>query len=116
MIITMTTVRVMEVSVDQIVNMSAVGYSLVTAIRAVYMRLRVARAQVLRRTIFGVHACYFYYMFINVILVLVVQMSVMQVIDMIIMHDTRVTALRPVWMSMIFVQVTIGHLRFPLKI
>ena len=114
----MATMRVMKMPIDQIINMLAVGYSLVAAIWTVYMRLRVARAQVLRRTIFRVGGCYFYYMFINVILVLVVQMSVMQIIDMIIMHDTRMAALRPVWMSMIFVlwQATIGHLRFPLKI
>ncbi|WP_156972438.1 hypothetical protein [Nitrosospira sp. NpAV] len=41
-IITMAIVRVVEMSVDQIVNMPAVGYSLVPAIRAMCMRLRVA--------------------------------------------------------------------------
>ena len=117
MIIAVLIVRVMEMPIDQIVDMIAVRHRFVAATGAMCMGLRMASAKVFGRAIFRIVACNSNYMFISVIPVLVMQMPVMQIIDMIIMHDTRMAALRPVWMSMIFVlwQVTISHLAFLLK-
>jgi hypothetical protein len=56
-------------------------------------------------------------MLINMAAVRIVQMTVVQIVDVIVMPDGSMTALRAVRMSMIFVlwQVTIRHCRFLIK-
>ncbi|MGH8684756.1 MAG: hypothetical protein ACREUM_05315 [Nitrosospira sp.] len=104
-------------SIDQIVDVLAMGHRFMTTVGSVYVPLRMTRALMSRRTIFRIGFCYANYMFIDVVPVRVVQMSIVQIIDMPIMHNTCVAALRAMRMSMIFVlwQGTIGHLRSPLK-
>ena len=116
-IITMIVVRVMEVSIDQVVDVLTMGHCFMTTARPVYMPLRMTCALVFRRASLRIGPCYVNYMFIDVVPVRVVQVSIVQIVDMPIMHDTYMAALRAMRMGMIFVlwQGTIGHLRSPLK-
>jgi hypothetical protein len=113
----MAVVGVMEVAIHQVVHMVAVGYRLMTAIGPVYMSLQMPRTLMFGRAIFRICSRYPYYMLIDMIPMRVVQMPVMQIIDMLIMHNACMAALRAMWMRVILVlwQGTIGHLRSPLK-
>ncbi|SOD42004.1 hypothetical protein [Nitrosovibrio sp. Nv4] len=115
MIVTVIIVRVMEVSIDKIVDMVAVGDSFMPAIRPMHMLLLMSSAFVRRRATVRISLRYVEYMFIDMAAVLVMQMAIVQIIDMAVMHNTCVVALRPMGMSMIFVlwQDTISHFRSP---
>lgn len=111
MVIAMTVMRVMEVAIDQIIDMLAMRHGFMTAVRSMYMSLRMACALMFRRAAFRIGRGYVYHMLIDMVAVRVVQMPVMQVIDVPIVHDTCMTTFRAMRMSMIFMlwQDTIGH-------
>jgi len=113
----MAVMGVMKMAIDQIVDMLTVGHSFMPTIGTMHMLLRMPRALMFRSAIFRVGSCYTDHMFVNMVIVHVVQMALMQIIDMAVMHDARVPTFRAVRMSMIFVlwQGTIGHLRSLLK-
>jgi hypothetical protein len=117
-VITMTIMGVMEMASDQIIDMISMGHGLMTTSGPVHMPLLVYCTFVPRCTVFGVRFRYGYDMFINMAAVRVVQMPVVQIVDVIVMNDSRVTAFRAMRMSMIFVlwQVTISHCRFLMKV
>ncbi len=88
-----------------------------TAAGPMSMPLRMTCALVFGRAILRIGSRYVNYVLIDMIIVWMVQMSIVQIIDMPVMHNAYVSALCVVWMSMIFVlrRVTIGHLHSPLK-
>lgn len=105
-------------AVDQVVDMFAVGYGFVSATGTMRVLLRMPRALMCRGAIFGVGIRYIDNMFVDMVIVRVVQMAIVQVIDMAVMHDPRMSTFRAVRMNMIFMlwQGTIGHLVLSLKI
>lgn len=113
----MAVMGMMKMAIDQVVNMLAVGHGLMSAAGAMRVLLQMPRALMFRGAIFGVGTRYTDHMFVDMVIVWVVQMAIVQVIDMAIMHDARVPTFRAMRMSMIFVlwQGTIGHLHYLLK-
>ncbi|WP_166656260.1 hypothetical protein [Paraburkholderia sp. BL10I2N1] len=96
MIVTMISVRMMQVTVDEIVNVVAMWHRFVAAPGAMDVTRRVAAAA--RRTLIGIVRAHFEPMLIYMIAVRVMQVTVMQVIDVIVMSDRRVAAIRTVLM------------------
>jgi hypothetical protein len=111
MIITMALMRMMEVAIDQIVDMLAMRYGFMAAVRPVSMSLRMACTLMFRRAAFRIGRTDFYNMLIDMAAVRVMQVPVMQVIDVPVVHDAGMAAFRAMRMSMIFMlwQDTIGH-------
>lgn len=113
MVVAVVAVGIVEMSVDQVVDMIPMRYRFMTAIRSVHMFSRVPPAPVPGRAGFRVVRGHGDDMFIDMAVMRMMQVAVMQITDMIVMHDARMAALGSVWMGMIFVllQVTIGHRR-----
>jgi hypothetical protein len=95
-VIAVPPVRMMQVPVHQVIHMIAVRYGLMTAIDAVYMIGRVSRALVAHRAIVRIGAAYLDLMLIVVVPVVAVQMTVVQVVDVIPMMHRGMPAPRPV--------------------
>jgi hypothetical protein len=117
MVIAMTIMWMMKVAIDQIIDMFTVRHSLMPAAGAMYMLLRMPRAPMFGGAILRVDSRYTDHMFINMVVMRMVQVAIVQIIHMTVMHDACMPAFRTVRMGMIFVlwQVTIGHLHFLLK-
>lgn len=97
----MTFVRVMQASVDEIVNMLAMGNRLVSATRS----MRVAGAANFWGATHRIHFTNRYDMLINVIVMHMVQVAVMEIVDVTAVPNGRVPAARAV--SMIVIGVLI---------
>lgn len=84
------------------------------AIRSMRVFSSVSLAPVCGRATFRIVSRYGDYVLIDMVTMRVMQVSVMQVTNMIIVHDAGMAALRAVRMGMILVlrQVTIVHRRF----
>lgn len=102
MIVAMVIMRIVKMASDQVIHMISVRHGFVTAVRAVYMSLRVTFAFMSRGTALGVGLTNVYDMLIDMVAVRVVQMAIMEVADMVIVGDASVTAFRTVGMGMIF--------------
>lgn len=98
----MIAMLVVEVAVDQIVHVLAMRHCFVSAAKPMHMSFRMAGALVPGCATFRISLRYAYRVFIGMAAVRVVQVSIVQIADVIIMHHACVAALRPVWMSMIF--------------
>lgn len=101
MVIAVVAVRMMQVPVDEVVDVFAVGHRLVTAARAVHMVLVVASTLMLRGATFRIGRGDLDHVLIDVTIVHVVQMTVMQVVDVIAVAHRRVAAAGTVHMAMI---------------
>jgi len=117
MIIAMAAMRIMQMAADQIVSMISMRYGFMAASGSVHMFLLMHSAFVPRCAFFRICFCHGYDMLINMIAMGVVQMPVVQIVDVVVVNYTCMSAFRPVRMSMIFVlwQVTISHCRFLVK-
>jgi hypothetical protein len=111
MVIAMTVVRIMEMSVDQIINMVAMRHGLVSTLRPMDMPRRMSCAIMPGGAVLRVGRGYANHMFIDMVLMRMMQMAVVQVVDMAFVHDSGVAALRSMRMIMIFVlrRVTMAH-------
>jgi hypothetical protein len=107
----MALVRVVEVSLDEIIDMIAVGNGFVAAMRAVDVPLRMSGALMSRSAVLRIGLGHRYGMLVKMIIVRAMQVALVQITDMVVMDDASMTALGSVRMSVIFVpwQVTIGH-------
>ena len=103
MVIAVTVMRIMEVTVDQIIDMVAMRHCFMSAAGPMHMLCGMYGAFVLRRAIFRIGRGYVDRMLIDVAFMLVMQMAVVQIVDVTIVHDPGVSALRAVHMIMIFV-------------
>jgi hypothetical protein len=111
MVITVPLVRVVEVALDQVVYMVPMGNGFVPAAGSVHMSFQVPRTLMCRGAVLWISLCYADNMFIRVIAVRIVKVPVVQIADVVVMHQRSMTAFKSMWMSVIFVlgQVTIGH-------
>jgi hypothetical protein len=116
-VVTMAVVWIMQMAADQVVDMISVWHSLMAASGAMHMFRLMHGTLMPRCAVFRICLCHGYDMLINMAAVRIVQMTIVQIIDVIVMPDASMTALRAVRMSMIFVlwQVTIRHCRFLIK-
>jgi hypothetical protein len=105
-IVTVVAVHVMQVSVDEIIDVVAMGHRLVSASGAVGVSaLRIGRAAR------GVSGADSNHMLVDVISVHVMQMTVVQIIDMPVMPDGGMSAVRAMLMGVVgmMLLVTFGH-------
>jgi hypothetical protein len=110
-IVTVVTMRVMQVAVNKVVNMVAVRDGFVTAAWSVNVACLVSGAMMIRSTDVRILLCDFQDMLFDLTICLnVVQMSIMQVVHMIAVLDTRVLA---IWtMLMVVMSVQCRHSQF----
>lgn len=93
--------RVMQVSIDQIIDVVTVRYRFVPAPWTVNMLWPVTRAHMPIRACIRIVGRDFHFMLIHVPLVHMVQMPIVQVVDMVAVLDRGVSAARPMLMAMI---------------
>jgi hypothetical protein len=107
----MAAVRVMQVAVDQIVDMIAVRHGFVTAARPVLVAPRVSAAIMIRRAFVGIAAAYVDRMFVEVVVMRVMEVTVMEIVDMVAVPDRGVAAARPVLVRMVMMDLVlaVGH-------
>ena len=99
-VVAVITVRMMQMTVDQVVDVITVRYRGVSAVRAVHVPGIVPLA-VVRRAARGVDIGDLDNMFVVVIVMGAVQMPVMQIAGVVAVFDRNVTALRAVLVGMV---------------
>jgi hypothetical protein len=100
MIVAMVAMLVMQPSIDEIIHMVAMRDRLMSAARAMDMPRFVPFMSVLRRAAGRVVGGYFNYMLLDIVACLMVQMSIMQIVDVIAMLHPKVTAMSAMMMRM----------------
>jgi hypothetical protein len=98
--------RIMQPGVHEVIDLVAVWYRLVSAVRAV-----IVRAADLRRAVHGFVA--FNNMFVDVIFVRMVQMTLVKVIYMAVMPNCRMAAARAMLMGMVGMVLLNANGHFP---
>lgn len=114
-VIAMITVRVVQLSFDQIIDVVPMGNCLVTTARAVPMRSIMSATAVIWRAAVGISRGHFDRMFFNMTVMHVMEVALVQIIDVTRMSNRGMTAARAVGVRMICVNRVIrGHdLSFP---
>ena len=92
----MIAVLMVQASIDQIIHVVAMRDRLVTASRAVLMRRIVSAGAVLRRAAVGVRGSDFDHVFVDTAVIHMLQVTVVEVIDVALMPNRDMTAVRPV--------------------
>jgi len=107
MIVTVAAVRVMQASIDEIIDVVAMGHSLVSAPGAV----GVSAAFRIGRAAHGIDVAYGNHVLVDMVSVHVMQVTVVQIIDMAIMPDGSMSAVRAMLMGVVgmMLLVTYGH-------
>jgi hypothetical protein len=95
-VVAVVAVRVMQVTVDQVIGVIAMGHCFMSASWAMHMVWSVTRAPMLRGAPVGVPVGDFDHMLISVVAVLMVQVAILQVVDVVRVADRRMTTLWPV--------------------
>lgn len=113
MVVTMSLVRMMQVSLHQIIYMIPVRYGLVSTALAMNMAGLMSLADMACRA--GCRICrrHLKRVFVKVTFMRMMQMPVMQVIHVALMQDRRVAAVRAVYVRMVFVYVMRHILSLP---
>ena len=113
MVVAVVAVRMVEMTVDEIVDVIAVRHRFMAASRTVNMARLMAAA--VSGTHIGIGRAYFEPVFVHMITVRVMQVAVVQIVDVIVMHDRRVAACRSVPMIVMGMMwfVTGAHGDFP---
>lgn len=106
--------RVMEMAVDKIVDVIAMGDGRMAAVRPVDVSGIVARALMIWRAVDRVLRAHLErVLFDFAVLAEVMQMSVMGVVNVVAMLDRRVSAAWPVLMRVSLVMIVLSHDRLP---
>jgi hypothetical protein len=104
MMITVATVRVMQVPVDQVIDMGAMRHAHVPASRAMAMGVLVSVAIVIRRTLRPIGRRFRDRVLVDRVTDDVVQMAIMEIVDVPVMADSSVSALRSVHVRVVRVR------------
>jgi hypothetical protein len=99
-IVAVVPVMVMQVPIDQVIDVVAVRYCLVPAIRAVNVFFIMRGAIMSRRALLRIGRTHFYSMLVHKTSVLMVQVPVMQVIRVPVMLYRCMPAVRPMLMGL----------------
>jgi len=100
MVIAMITMRMMQVAVHKVVDVVPMGNRFVSAAWPVYMIGRMAATVMVGRTAIRVFRADLKPVFVNMIAVGMMQMTIMQIVDMVTVPDCSVSAVRPMLMIM----------------
>jgi hypothetical protein len=106
MVVAMIAMRMMQVTVDKVVDVIAVWYRFVSTARPVHVACIMSAAIVVRRTLIRVFRADLKFVLVDMIAMRMMQVTIMQVIDMIAVLDSSVSAVRAVLM------VVVGMMRF----
>jgi hypothetical protein len=109
MVVAMVAVRMVEVSIHQIIDMVAVRHGLVTAIGPVDMTRVVPGAVMIGRADVGIRCGHCQDMFVDVISMHMMQMTIMQVVDVPVVIDREMSAAGAMLMNMVFVFRASAH-------
>lgn len=113
MVITMRTMGEVQMAGDQIIDVVSVRHGLMPAVRAMVMSGLMPLAAMGRRASSRVLRGNAQPMFIDMVVVWMVQMSIMQVVDVAVMGDGRMPAVGSVLMGVLFVDGVVVHQRTP---
>lgn len=110
-VIAMVAVLVMKAPCNQIVDMVTMRHGFMAAVRAVDMAMIVANTVLDRTAAIGVVTIHFDDMFINVIAMGMMEVSIMQVVDMVAMLDGHMAAAGAVFMVVVIMmgKIAIAH-------
>jgi hypothetical protein len=114
MIIAMPIMRVMQMSVHQIIDMITMRNCLMSASESMDMALIMAATRVLSGTRVRIGGAYRNDVLINMALMRMMQVSIMQVVDVAFMHYRPMSAMRAMFMRMVFVNIAGSHTLPPL--
>ena len=114
-IVAVIAVRMVQVSVYQIVDVVAVRYGFMSAAGAVAVARFVTAAGVIRRAAVGIFAAHFQHVLVNVVAVWMMEVTVVKIINVVTVANRGVSAVFTVCVIVIFMvlKVTAGH-RFTL--
>jgi hypothetical protein len=107
-IVAVIAMRMMQASIDKIIQVVAMWNRLMTASRAMLMRRIVSTGAVLQGAAIRIGGCDFHHVFLNTALIHVLQVTVVEVIDVALMPNRDVTTVRPVDMVIGAVGMTRG--------
>jgi hypothetical protein len=108
-IIAMVAVRMMQVALYQVVDMVPMGHPVVAAIGTMNVPFTVAGAVMVSCASIGIRCVHFEHVLIDMIPVHMVQVPVMQVVDVPVMADGLVPAVRPVLVRVVSMLLTFVH-------
>jgi hypothetical protein len=97
----MVAMRMMQVAINQIVHMVAVRHRFMAASGSMLVVCIVTSATMLRSALVGIGRADLDDMFIDMVAMHVMEMPVVEVVDMAVMQDGRMTAIRTMNMQMI---------------
>ena len=109
----MTPVRMMQMTIHQVIHMIPVGYRPVSAIRPVDVPCFVAPTYVIRRANVRIRRTHFHHVLVHVITMHRMQVAVVQIIHVIAVLHGRVAAAFSVDVGMIRMNKMFGHRTFP---
>lgn len=105
MIIAVVTMRMVQVAIDQVVDVIAVRNRFMTAPRTMYVTRRMPIAAMLRCAGIGIYRSYLDDMLIHVVFMGMMQVTVMEVVNVVAMLDARMATIRAMLVGMISVRV-----------
>lgn len=91
-IVAVTAVRVVQMAIHQVIDMIAMRYRLVPAVRTVSVRLLMGRATVVRRAFLRIRRGYFNLMVVHMIAVSVMQVAIVKIIGVAVVFHGNVPA------------------------
>jgi hypothetical protein len=116
-IIAVPVVRVMQMTIDEIVDMIAVGDRFMPAARAMHVSRLMAAAHMVRRAAIRIDRRDRQHMFVHMAAMHVMQMPIMKIVDMTVVLHSRMPAARAMLMGMVGVMwlFAIRHNESPLE-
>ena len=105
----MVAMRMMQVALYQVVDMVAMGHPFMAAIRTMNVPFIVTGAVMVSRASVGIRCVHFEHVLIDMIPVHMVQVPVMQVVDVPVMADGLVPAVRPVLVRVVSMLLAFVH-------
>jgi hypothetical protein len=111
-VVAVLAVRMVQVPIHEVIDVLAVRDRFVAAAGAVVMPLLMSAAIVFRSASIRVGRVDAQLVFLNNAAFLMMQMSIVQVVDMVVVDDSRVAAVGTVLMGVIAVMMS-GHLKSP---
>ena len=92
MIVTVSAVRVVQMTIHQVINMVAMRHGFMTAVGTVSVGFRMAGAAVVGRAFLGIRRSYFNLMIVHMIAVSVMQVAIVKVIRVAVVFYDDVSA------------------------
>lgn len=100
-VVTVIAVRVVQVTINQVADVVAMRDSLVTAARAMHMSRFMSVAAMIRGADIRIAIANLNHMLVHVIFVRMMQVTIMQIVDVVAMLDGGMPAARPMFVRMI---------------